>query len=130
MATIPTTDLLDRAAAAALLEVGEDYLSTRLRDKLPPILVGRHPIWHRAHVDAHRAGEPLPAVTIPTWLADREGVAGILGIAPASVSRYVVRHDDFPAQVLPGWYDERQIRRWQESRPGRTGRPRKTKETN
>ena len=122
-------DLLDRAGAAAALGVGEDYLSTRLRDRLPPVLTGRHPIWHRAHLAAHRAGQPLPTVTVPTWLVDRDGVAQALGIAPESVSRYLGRHrDTFPAQVLPGWYDARDVTAWKASRPGRTGRPPKIKE--
>jgi hypothetical protein len=124
-------DLLDRATAAQELGVGPDYLSTRLRERLPPVLDGRHPHWHRAHLDAHKAGRPLPTVEVPAWLVDRDGVAELLGVQAGSVTRYLTRHRaTVPPQVLTGWYDAREITAWKAGQPTGPGRPRKTpKET-
>lgn len=120
------TDYLTREEAAELRGVGPDYLSTRLRDRLPPILPGRHPLWHRLQVLADLAGNPMPELRPATWLGDRSAVAAVLGIAPESVTHYLKRHQDtFPGQVKLGWYDLRDVAAWRREHPAGAGRPRR-----
>lgn len=76
--------------------------------------------WRRA------TGAPHPK----SDLLDTAGVAAMLGVARETVSRYRYRDPTFPLPDVvlsgrPGWR-EATIRAWVVTRPGRTGRPRKT----
>jgi hypothetical protein len=71
-------------------------------------------------------------VSEPRYL-NRAAEAALLGVTPESVTRYRIRHDDYPTAVAcpccgSPVRDRAAVEAWKASRPGRTGRPKK-KET-
>lgn len=69
---------------------------------------------------------------LPVGIMDRKTVAAMIGIAPESLSRYLVRGDGpVPDGYIGGspWWQEITVVTWLEQRPGRTGRPPRSTES-